>query len=48
MTERKTNKIGFVVNSLLPKAGGRLKSAVLGGTKPPSKAKARTLTLLIS
>ena len=29
MTERKTNKIGFVVNSLLPKAGGRLKSAVL-------------------
>ena len=34
ITERKTRKIGFVVYSLWPKAGGKLKSAVLGGTNP--------------
>ena len=34
ITERKTRRIGLVVYSLWPKAGGKLKSAVLGGTNP--------------
>jgi hypothetical protein len=41
ITERKTRKIGFVVNTLSPKIGGSSKSLLLGGTKPsPSALKA--------
>ena len=34
ITEKKTKKIGLVVNALSPKIGGRLKSTALGGVKP--------------
>ena len=38
ITERKTKKIGLVVNGLSPKIGGRLKSTALGGLKPSPSA----------
>jgi hypothetical protein len=38
ITDRKTKRIGFVVNGLSPKTGGNSKSAVLGGLKPSSAA----------
>jgi hypothetical protein len=34
ITERKTRRIGLVVNALSPKTGGNSKSLLLGGTNP--------------
>jgi hypothetical protein len=42
ITEKKTITIGFVVKALSPKIGGRLKSLLLGGTKPSPSALRRT------
>jgi hypothetical protein len=38
MTERKTNRTGFVSQGIDSYNGGRLKSFVLGGTKPSPAA----------
>jgi hypothetical protein len=39
MIEKKTSAMGLVVYSLCPTMGARLKSAVLGGTKPGPTAR---------
>jgi hypothetical protein len=44
ITDKKTKNIGFVVYGLFPKMGGKLKSAVLGGTNPPCPSKWKMAT----
>ena len=44
MMERKTKKTGFVKYAEFPNTDGRLKSAVLGGTKPGPDSTASWLT----
>jgi hypothetical protein len=39
ITEKITRKIGFVVNSLSPKIGGKTKSLLLGGINSPPSAR---------